>query len=245
MQQENPVLAIEMEQFLSEMEYFHLKSIEDVCRYYTHKQREKEEQAALREQMRQEQQETRELEEKQKQVEQEEAKFLAEIQNAKRMLELEEAESELTTQLKNKIATLERQLKEIEVQREEIIKRQNGKAGYVYIISNLGSFGDDVFKVGMTRRLDPQDRVNELSCASVPFIFDVHSFIFSDNAVALEQKMHTALEPYRVNKKNKRKEFFKVSIDEIENLVGKIDPTAHFTRTMVAKDYRESLEDAI
>ena len=69
--------------------------------------------------------------------------------------------------------------------REDIVNLQNGKAGNVYIISNLGSFGDNVFKIGMTRRLDPQERVDELGSASVPFGFDVHSFIFSDDAVGL------------------------------------------------------------
>lgn len=83
----------------------------------------------------------------------------------------------------------------------------NGKAGNVYIISNLGSFGEDVFKIGMTRRMNPQDRVDELGSASVPFKFDVHSFIFSDDAVALENKMHTMLNDKRVNKVNMRKEF--------------------------------------
>lgn len=77
-----------------------------------------------------------------------------------------------------------------------------GKAGYVYIISNLGSFGDKIFKVGMTRRLNPQDRVDELRDASVPFIFDVHSFIFSDDAVALEQRLHETLNDKRTNKIN-------------------------------------------
>lgn len=240
--EENPTLANEMEQFLSQIEYFNLKSINDAYLYYTHQRQEREEQALLREQMKQEQNEIKKLEEQRQKVDQEEAKFLAEIQKAKHKLELVEPENKLTNQLKDRIATLERQLKEVEIQKEEIIKLQNGKAGYVYVISNLGSFGDNVFKVGMTRRLDPQDRVDELSCASVPFIFDVHSFIFSDNAVALEKKIHTALEPYRVNKENKRKEFFRVSIDEIEKLICEIDPTANFTRTMIARDYRASLE---
>ncbi len=92
------------------------------------------------------------------------------------------------------------------------------KAGNVYIISNLGSFGDNVFKIGMTRRLDPMDRVNELGDASVPFKFDVHSFIFSDNAVDLEKTLHERLKNSRVNKVNARKEFFYITIDELENL---------------------------
>lgn len=118
---------------------------------------------------------------------------------------------------------------------------QNGKAGTVYIISNLGSFGEDVFKVGMTRRLEPMDRINELGNASVPFRFDVHSFIFSDDAVAMEAKMHEILNSRRVNKVNLRKEFFKVTIDELEQIVNEIDPTAEFNKTMVATEFRQSL----
>ena len=97
-----------------------------------------------------------------------------------------------------------------------------------------------IFKVGMTRRLEPMDRVKELSDASVPFMFDVHSFIFSDDAVALEQKLHSILEKNRVNKINLRKEFFNVSIDELEKIVTEIDPTAEFNKTMIAEEYRQS-----
>lgn len=115
------------------------------------------------------------------------------------------------------MAELESQLAAVSVKKEEIINLQNGKAGYVYIISNLGSFGDKMFKIGMTRRIDPQDRVDELGSASVPFKFDVHSFIFSEDAVSLESELHKRLNDRRVNKINMRKEFFNCSIEELEN----------------------------
>ena len=92
----------------------------------------------------------------------------------------------------------------------------------------------------MTRRLNPQDRVNELGDASVPFKFDVHSFIFSDDAVGLENKLHSILNDKRVNKVNLRKEFFYTSLDELENLVTEIEPTAEFNRTMLAEEFRQS-----
>ena len=92
----------------------------------------------------------------------------------------------------------------------------------------------------MTRRLNPQDRVDELGNASVPFRFDVHSFIFSDDAVGLESKLHTILTDKRVNKVNMRKEFFNVSLDELEQLVTEIEPTAEFNRTMAAEEFRQS-----
>lgn len=92
----------------------------------------------------------------------------------------------------------------------------------------------------MTRRSEPQDRIDELGSASVPFPFDVHSFIFSDDAVGLENKIHKILNDRRVNKVNLRKEFFRISIDELEQLVMELEPTADFKRTMVAEQYRQS-----
>jgi hypothetical protein len=126
------------------------------------------------------------------------------------------------------------------VKKDEIVKLQNGKAGHVYILSNLGSFGENVFKIGMTRRDQPMDRVNELSDASVPFRFDVHSFIFSDDAVTLENEMHKRMHEKRVNKVNIRKEFFYSSIDELEALVNEICPTAEFNPTMLAEEFLQS-----
>ena len=93
----------------------------------------------------------------------------------------------------------------------------------------------------MTRRINPIERINELGSASVPFKFDVHSFIFSEDAVGLEHSLHTNLSDKRTNKVNLRKEFFDISIDELENLVQELDPTAEFNKTMLATEYRQSL----
>ncbi|MBQ6093355.1 MAG: GIY-YIG nuclease family protein [Clostridia bacterium] len=189
--------------------------------------------------MRLEAQERKALEEEKKKIEKEESKFNDEITKLREKYEaaLEEERAAITL----RITELEAQLSDVTLKKDEIVKLQNGKAGNIYIISNLGSFGDDVFKVGMTRRLDPQDRVNELGSASVPFKFDVHSFIFSDDAVDLETKLHSILNEKRVNKVNRRKEFFRIPIDELEQLVQEIDPTAEFTKTMAAEEYRQSL----
>ncbi|MDB8457694.1 GIY-YIG nuclease family protein [Turicibacter sanguinis] len=189
--------------------------------------------------MKQEVEERKQLEQQRKQVEKEEAKYIGEINKVKELLLITDNQDKLS-QLNNKIEELQRQLFDVEQKKDDIIKRQNGKAGNVYIISNLGSFGENIFKVGMTRRLEPMDRVKELSDASVPFMFNVHSFIFSDDAVALEQKLHSILEKNRVNKINLRKEFFNVSIDELEKIVTEIDPTAEFNKTMIAEEYRQS-----
>lgn len=140
-----------------------------------------------------------------------------------------------------RILELQAQLANVVIKKDEISNLQNGKAGNVYIISNLGSFGENIFKIGMTRRLNPQDRVDELGNASVPFRFDVHSFIFSDNASDLETALHKRLNDRRVNKVNLRKEFFNISIDELEELVNEICPTAEFNKTMLAEEFRQSL----
>src|SRR5699024_8109211 len=115
-------------------------------------------------------------------------------------------------------------------------------AGYVYIISNIGAFGSDVFKIGVTRRLDPLERIGELSSASVPFKFDVHALIFSYQAYQLENELHAYFDDYRINKVNNRKEFFKVPINLIEQKLAEYkDLTIDFTKDPVAEEFRESL----
>ena len=115
------------------------------------------------------------------------------------------------------------------------------KAGYVYIVSNIGSFGENVYKIGMTRRLDPQERIDELGGASVPFQFDVHAMIFSDDAPALEAALHRAFENKKLNMVNHRREFFKVTLDEIKKVVREnYDKTVEFIDIPDAEQYRIS-----
>lgn len=237
----NQSIAGTLTKFIGEIEYLFINSIKIEYNYYVKKEQARQEQMALREQMRQETEERKALELERKRVEKEESKFVSEIEKAKVSLNQASSDEEIQN-LKLKILELQQQLSGVAAKKEEIINLQNGKAGNVYIISNLGSFGQDVFKIGMTRRLDPQDRVNELGSASVPFKFDVHSFIFSNDAVGLEKKLHDMLNERRLNKVNLRKEFFKVEIDELEELVNSIDPTAEFNKTMLAEEFRQSSE---
>lgn len=229
-----------MVKFVGEVEYLFLTAVRIEYEYYVMKEQIKEEQRALREQMRQEAEERNRLEEQKKQVEKEESKYRTEIQSITEQLTTAEDDSK-TAVLQKRIEELQKQLSQVEDKKEEISRLQNGQAGYVYVISNLGSFGNDIFKVGMTRRLEPQERVDELGSASVPFPFDVHSFIFSSNAVQLENTMHKRLNEFRLNKVNLRKEFFKVPLDQIEELVQELDPAAEFNRTMLAEQYNQSL----
>ncbi|MGE7603070.1 GIY-YIG nuclease family protein [Peribacillus sp. NPDC097675] len=225
--------------FLSELKPLFKKAIEIEYRYYIQKEKEKEEQRIIKEQMKQEAGERKLLEAERKKIEAEEGKYLQEISNSEELLKYE-LDAGKIAQLEAKIAELKGQVDKIEEQKEEIVKRANGKAGYVYVISNMGSFGDMMFKVGMTRRFNPQDRVDELGDASVPFKFDVHAMVFSNDAIGLENSLHKMLEEKRVNKINLRKEFFYSTINELEELIQEIDPTLEFVKTMKASEYRQS-----
>lgn len=234
----NQSIAGTLTKFIGEIEYLFINSVKIEYNYYVKKEQARQEQLAIREQMKQEAEERKALEMERKKVEQEESKYEAQITALTQQAGT--AEGQELEALKSRILELQAQLSNVIVKKEEIANLQNGKAGNVYIISNLGSFGDNVFKIGMTRRLDPQDRINELGNASVPFKFDVHSFIFSDDASDLETELHKRLNDRRVNKVNLRKEFFNVSIEELEDLVTEICPTAEFNKTMLAEEFRQS-----
>lgn len=236
----NQSISSTLTRFIGEIEYLFINAAKIEYNYYVKKEQAKQEQAAIREQIRQEAAERKALEAERKRIEQEEAKYTTEIDKLQTTI-LETTNNDEVEQLKARILELQSHLSAVVVKKEEIVNLQNGKAGNVYIISNLGSFGDNVFKIGMTRRLNPQERIDELGSASVPFKFDVHSFIFSQDAVALESSMHERLNNQRVNKVNLRKEFFNVSIDELERIVNELDPTAEFNKTMLAEEYRQSL----
>lgn len=157
---------------------------------------------------------------------------------------MQKTESDIEKQLYiDKIRELEDRLHALESTEKEVLERENNaKAGFVYIISNIGSFGDQVFKIGMTRRLEPMDRIAELSSASVPFPFDVHAMIFSENAPELEAMLHRHFESRKVNKVNSRKEFFRIDLDEIKQLIlDQFGATVQFTDIPIATEYRETL----
>lgn len=234
----NQSIAGTMTKFIGQVEYLFINAVKIEYNYYVKKEQARQEQIEIRAKMRQEVAERKALEAERKKIETEENKYSNEIERIKE--QIEGASDDEAEQLKNRILALEAKLSDVLLKKEEITNLQNGKAGNIYIISNLGSFGENVFKIGMTRRLDPQDRIDELGSASVPFKFDVHSLIFSDDAVTLENRLHSVLNNKRVNKVNLRKEFFYSTIDELEALVLGIDPTAEFNRTMLAEEFRQS-----
>jgi hypothetical protein len=236
----NQNIAATVTKFIGEIEYLFIEAIKIEYEYYIQKERIKEEQRAIRDQMRQEAAERKILEEERKKVILEEEKYNGEIINIQEQMATTDDPLRIK-QLEERIAKLQAQLNEVEKKKEDIVKLQNGQAGYVYVISNLGSFGENMFKIGMTRRIDPQERIDELGDASVPFRFDVHSLIFSNNAPDLEYQLHKHLNHKRINKVNLRKEFFNTTIDELEDLVYSLEPSAEFNRTMLAQQYYQSM----
>lgn len=238
----NQSIAPTIKRFIVQIETLYLDALNVEYEYYVQRERAKEEQRAIREQMRQEAEERKRLEQERKKVEAEEDKYRKEIDRI--TAQMQQAHDAELDELRKRLDEMNALVAKVEEKKEEIINLQNGKAGTVYVISNIGSFGDHVYKIGMTRRIDPQDRVNELGDASVPFPFDVHSFIFSEDAVSLETALHHELDSRRVNKVNLRKEFFNVSIEELQQIVERIDPTAPFKVTALAEQYRQSLSIA-
>lgn len=212
--------------------------------YQVKKQEEKEEQKRIREEIREEARLQKELDEARKNVNKDLKHFKNALESVLSQLSDINLDDDRKQSLLDKKEEIENQVNELESKLKDIDYRQNNqKAGYVYIISNIGSFGENVYKIGMTRRLTPQDRIDELGDASVPFNFDVHAMIFSHDAPALENALHKALENKKVNMINKRREFFNVTLEEIEEIVkANFDNTVEFTKLPEAEQYRESLK---
>lgn len=201
---------------------------------------EKEEQRRIKEQLREEEKARREYERAIKEAEKEEKTIQQAIDKATKELMLAGEEQRLA--LEQKLAELQIKFEEAEAKNQRAISMaQQTRSGHVYVISNIGSFGENVYKIGMTRRLEPLDRVRELSDASVPFAFDVHAMIYSDDAPSLENHLHKVFNGKQVNKVNSRKEFFNVGIKDIKSTVANMNIDAHWTMFADAKEYRESL----
>ena len=208
--------------------------------YAQKKQEEKEEQKALRAQMREEARLQKEIEEERKKLEKEQTHYL----NALAKLNLQLSNDPNNQDLLQKKQELETKAEEIDKSIKDVDYREaNKRAGYVYVISNIGAFGENVYKIGMTRRLDPMERVDELGDASVPFNFDVHAMIFTDDAPSLEAALHKAFEDKKVNMVNQRREFFNVTLDEIKAVVkANYDKTVEFIDVPDAEQYRVSMK---
>jgi len=224
------------------IEYIELKMEE--CRlqyqYSLKRKEEQEEQKLIKEQIREEQRAIKEFEKAVAEAEKEEKLYRNLLDKARKQLDSANEEQRLITQ--QKIDQLEWQLAEAEAKetRAKSMAEQTRK-GYVYVISNIGSFGESIYKIGLTRRLEPMDRVKELGDASVPFSFDVHAMVYTDDAPALERALHKKFTHKRVNGVNLRKEFFKTDLESIKDAVNQIAGVeAEFTMTALAEEYYQS-----
>lgn len=218
-----------------------LRELYLVYEYQVKKQEEKEEQKRLREQMREEAKLIKEIEEARLKIEKEQNHFIKAITNIN--IQIERAKTDVERQiLEKEKASFEANLSVLAKEKEVVdYREQNTRAGYVYIISNIGAFGENIYKIGVTRRLDPTERVDELGDASVPFDFDIHALIFSDDAPALERALHKAFEHTRLNLINLRRGFFRASIEDIEKVVREnFNKPVEFAKLADAAQYRQS-----
>jgi len=199
------------------------------------------EQREIKQKIREEEKARKEMEKAIKEAEKEERMLQKALDKAR--AELASANEEQRKDYEAQLADLEGKLIEAEERGQRALSMaQQTRRGHVYVISNIGSFGESIFKIGMTRRLEPLDRVKELGDASVPFSFDVHAMIFSEDAPELEKELHRRFERESVNKINPRKEFFRTSLAEIKQIVDNQGVTdIHWTMKAEAAEYRESL----
>ncbi len=234
----NEVNAISISRY-----YLKLK-IDELHLAYEYAQKKQEEKEILRQEreiLREQAKVAKEIEEKRKELLKEQNHY----NNALSRLE-EQLTANITEERKkvieDKIEEVKQHLVDVDVALKDVDYREaNQRAGYVYIISNIGAFGENIYKIGMTRRLEPLDRIDELSGASVPFKYDVHALIFSDDAPGLETALHKAFEKQKVNKVNNRKEFFNVSLEEIKKVVSENhDKTVEYIDSPSAQQYRET-----
>jgi hypothetical protein len=202
---------------------------------------EREEQRRIREEQREEEKARQEIDKAREEAEAEEVRFRKALEKARE--EAAKATGAQLEKLTQQINSFESKLDEARKRKERAISRAElTKSGFVYIISNIGSFGDNIFKIGMTRRVDPHERVQELGGASVPFPFDTHAILYSQNAPELEAALHQLFDAHRLNLVNPRREFYRdVRIDEVESFVRSKGFSAQFIKQPEAREYRETV----
>lgn len=217
-----------------------LEELRLAARLYQLDEQQKAEQRAIREQLREEEKARKEIEKAQADAEKEELalrKAMEKLQG-----QLDKARADDRAEFEQKLVELQQKLTDAEERgRRALSMAQQTRRGHVYVISNIGSLGESVYKIGMTRRLEPADRVRELGDASVPFPFDIHAMIFTEDAPTLERELHRRFLDGQVNKINPRKEFFKVGLADIRKAVEELGLQATWTMSAMAAEYRESI----
>jgi multidrug efflux pump subunit AcrA (membrane-fusion protein) len=194
----------------------------------------------VRAEQREEERVQRELQKEQEEAEKDEAKYEKALEKARSELGAAiDAEREA---MLARVQALEADLAAAHSRKERAMAQaQLTKMGHVYVISNIGAFGEGVLKIGLTRRLDPEERIKELGDASVPFPFDLHALIYSENAPALESELHNRFWERRLNWANDRKEFFTASLEEVNAVLKELRLEASVLGVPEAREYRETL----
>jgi hypothetical protein len=232
----------ESQQLYITQDYANLK-LQELYLVHEHREKveeERQEQREIRDSMREEEKALKEIEKAQREAENDEQTKAKALDKARQ--ELVQANGKQVDRLHAIVDRLEAELRDaLERKAKAIARAQLTRSGHVYVLSNVGSFGEDVFKIGMTRRLEPLERVNELGDASVPFRYDVHAMIYSEDAPALENKLHKHFESRRVNMVNMRREFFKVTLDEIRGAIEKHFGEVTFRVTPEAEEFRKTV----
>lgn len=204
------------------------------------KEQEKEEQRRIKEQMREEERARREYAKAMQEAEKEEAAIKKAMEKV--TAEISKATEEQRQKFEAQLAELQTKLQVAEEKNQRALSMaQQTKTGHVYIISNVGSFGENIYKIGLTRRLEPLDRIKELGDASVPFDFDVHAMILNEDAPALERSLHKHFIQAQVNKVNPRKEFFRIDLQSLRKEVETLGIEAKWTMAAEAMQWRETL----
>lgn len=217
-----------------------LKELQLVYEAAEKRQQERNEQRPFRAEQREEERVQHDLQREKEEAEKEESKYQKDLDRIRHDMEtaLESEREKMLTRIKQ----LESDLADAHNRKERAIAQaQLTKVGHVYIISNVGAFGEGVLKIGLTRRLDPEERVQELSGASVPFPFDIHSMIYSENAPELEARIQNRFWDKRINWVNNRKEFFRITLDEVRAELKKIGLPNEVLSIPEAKEYRQTL----
>ena len=209
-----------------------VKELQLTADYLEKQARVKEDERAERERLREERKAQQEIEREKARLEKERQHYLNALQSL-----IAKGDEEAVSRLRAQLDDVDRAIAEVDY------RAANIRAGYVYVISNIGSFGESLVKVGMTRRLDPMDRIRELSDASVPFNFDVHALFFSNDAVGIETAMHARLAENRINLVNLKREFFHTTPAEAKRHLGELaGELLTFHDVAEALEYRQSLE---
>lgn len=224
---------------------YYLSKLAELHLVHEHREKvqaEKDEQKRIRDELREEQKAREEIEKAQALAEKDEAQRQKALEKARAELAAADATAAQHARLEGLVNKLESELKDaLDRKAKAIARAQLTRSGHVYVLSNIGSFGEGIFKIGLTRRLDPYERVDELGDASVPFGFDVHAIIFAEDAPGLETALHREFSHRRVNMVNRRKEYFRVTLDEIRDAVQRHHGLVSFVLSAEAEEYRRTV----